>query len=53
MEFAVKYGMWELLRHKKIPENYGLATLLAGNAWLFNVQKISCISGINKLFHNF
>ena len=36
MEFAFKYEMWELLRHQKIPETQVLATLLTGNAWLFN-----------------
>ena len=54
MEFAFKYyEMWELLRHEKIPETRVLATLLTGNALLFNGKKISCISGINKLFQNF
>ena len=35
MEFALKYGVRELLRHEKIPETHVLATLLAGTAWLF------------------
>ena len=39
-EFS-KYGIWELLRHKNIPETNVLATLLTGNAWLFNGKKIS------------
>ena len=37
MEFAWKYGIWELLRHEKIPETHVLATLLTGNAWLEGV----------------
>ena len=32
MEFALKFGIWELLRHEKIPETHVLATLLAGTA---------------------
>ena len=28
-----KYGIWELLRHVKVPEIHVLATLLTGNAW--------------------
>ena len=36
MEFALKCGMWGLLIHEKIPESHVLATLLTGNAWLFN-----------------
>ena len=32
MEFALKYGIWELLNHEKIPETHVLATLLTGNA---------------------
>ena len=39
-EFS-EYGIWELLRHKKIPETHVLATLLTGNAWLFNGKKRS------------
>ena len=39
MEFALKYGIWELLRHVKIPETHVLVTLLTGNAWLFNGKK--------------
>ena len=31
MEFTLKYGIWELLRHELIPESHVLATLLAGN----------------------
>ena len=42
-EFALKYGIWELLRHEKIPENHVLATLFTGNAWMVNGNKISCI----------
>ena len=54
MEFAFKYEMWGLLRHEKFPETHALATLLTGNALLFNgKKKIPCISGINKLFQNF
>ena len=47
MEFAFKYEMWELLRHEKIPETQVLATLLTGNAWLFNEKIYLCIPGIN------
>ena len=36
MEFALKYEMWELLRQEKFPETHVLATLLTGNALLFN-----------------
>ena len=36
MEFAIKYGIWELLWHEKIPETHVLATQLAGNAWMLN-----------------
>ena len=50
MEFAFKYEMWELLRHEKIPETQVLATLLTGNAWLFDGKNICCILGISKLF---
>ena len=50
MEFALKYRIWELLRHEKIPETHVLATLLAGNAWLLNGKKISCMAGINESF---
>ena len=32
MEFALKYGLWDLLRHEKIPETNILATLLSGDA---------------------
>ena len=53
MEFAFKYEMWGLLRHEKFPETHVLATLLTGNALLFNGKKTSCISGIKKLFQNF
>ena len=53
MDFAFKYEMWELLRHEKIPDTHVLAILLTGNSLLFNGKKISCISGINKLFQNF
>ena len=49
----LKYEMWELLRHEKFLETHVLATLLTRNAWLFNGKKISCISGINKLFQHF
>ena len=52
MEFAFKYDMWELLRHEKFPETHAPATLLTGNALLFNGKKISCISVINMLFQN-
>ena len=35
-----KYGLWELLRHeKKFMKPIVLATLLAGNAWLFYGKK--------------
>ena len=27
MEFALKYGMWELLRHELIPETQDLAAI--------------------------
>ena len=47
MEFAFKYEMWGLLRHENFPETHVQATLLTGNALLFNGKKISCISGIN------
>ena len=53
MEFAFEYEMWELPRHEKFPETHVLATLLAGNALLFNGKRISCTSGINKLSQNF
>ena len=53
MEFAFKYEMRELLRHEKISETHVLAILLTGSAWLFDGKKISCISGISKLFQNF
>ena len=36
MEFALKRGTWDLLRHEKIPETHVLARLLTRNAWLFN-----------------
>ena len=39
--FIVPSLSWESLRHKKIPENYVLDTLLTGNAWLFNRKKKS------------
>ena len=39
MEFAFKYEMWGLLRHEKFPETHVLATLLTGNALLFNGKK--------------
>ena len=32
MEFALKYGIRQLLTHEKIPETHVLAALLAGNA---------------------
>ena len=38
MKFAREYEIWELLRHKKIPETHILATLLTGNAWLGGVD---------------
>ena len=44
MEFTPKYGIWELLSHEKNLETHVLATLLTGNARLFNEKKISCIS---------
>ena len=53
MEFAFNYEMWELQRQKKLPETHVLATPLTGDALLLNGKKISCISGINKLFQNF
>ena len=53
MEFTCKYGIWELLRHEKIPETHVLAILLTGNALLLNGKKTSCLSSINKLFQNF
>ena len=43
MESAYKYEMWELLRHEKFLEIHVLATLLTGNALLFNGKKTSCI----------
>ena len=39
VEFAFKYEMWEWLRPGKIPETQVLATLLTGNAWLFDGKK--------------
>ena len=39
MEFALQYGIWELLRHEENPETHVLATLLTGNARLFNGKK--------------
>ena len=48
MEFALSYGIWELLRCEKVPETHIQATLLTGNAWLFN-GKISCKSGIRVI----
>ena len=53
MDFAFKYEMWELLRQEKFPETHVLAILLTGNALLFHGNKISCISGINKLISEF
>ena len=41
MDFTLEYGILELLRLEKIPETHVLATLLTGNAWLFNGKKIS------------
>ena len=41
IEFSFKYGIWELLRHEKIPETHILATLLTGNAWLFNGKQMN------------
>ena len=41
MELALKHALWELLRHEKILETYVLATLVTGNALLFNGKKIS------------
>ena len=38
-EFAFKYKKCELLRHEKIPDTHVLATLLTGNALLFNGKK--------------
>ena len=32
MEFALQYGIWELLRHEEIPETHVLGALLTGNA---------------------
>ena len=40
MEFVFKHEMRELLRHEKCPETHDLATLLTGNALLFNGTKI-------------
>ena len=53
MEFALKYGIWELLRHEKIPESHFLATVLAGNAWLFNGKKRSLAYQISTSAHRF
>ena len=53
MEFAFKCEMWALIRNEKFPKTHVLAILLTGNAWLFNGKKISCISGMNRLFQNF
>ena len=53
MEFAFNYEMREFLRHEKFHETHVLATLLTGNSLLFNGKKLSCISGIAKLFQNF
>ena len=52
MEFDLKNGIWESLRHEEIPETHALTTLLTVNAWLFNGKKTSCISCINKLLQN-
>ena len=41
MDFGLSYGIWELLRHEKIPETHVLAALLTGNAWLLNGKKVS------------
>ena len=30
LEFTLKYGIWELLKHEKIPETHVLATLMPG-----------------------
>ena len=38
-EFFLKYEIRKLLRHEKIPETHVLATLLTGNARLFNVTR--------------
>ena len=38
-EFSLKYEIRKLLRHEKIPKTHVLATLLTGNARLFNVNK--------------
>ena len=51
VEFTLESGIWELLRHEKIPETHVLVTLLTRNACLFNgKKKISCLSGTNSLF---
>ena len=53
MEFAFKYGMWELLKHEQISETHVLAILLTGNALQFYGKKISLMSGINDLLNFF
>ena len=40
------------MRHEIFPETHVLASLLTGNAWLFDGKKIFCISDIYKLFQN-
>ena len=42
-EFALSYGIWELLRYEKILEIYVLATLLTRNSWLFMEKHLSNI----------
>ena len=39
IKFALRYGIWGLLGHEKIPETHVMATLLTGNAPLFNRLK--------------
>ena len=42
MEFALKYGIRELLRHERIPETHVLATLLTVEMPGCSMEKRSC-----------
>ena len=50
MEFAFKYGIWELLRHERIPETQNLALILTVYTCLFKAKNILELSCINSLF---
>ena len=39
MELALLNEIWKLLRHEEIPGIHVLATILTGNAWLFNEKQ--------------